>query len=157
MSIEWPDERRLARRAIAMRGKGLWLSTKATFAPADVAASLGLIVLVLVFTLVYLAYRTVLVTDSAPPVAASQTSKLAQIAPTTSPGRRPATNSGLGTIIQAVTRTTNRPRPTGLSTASPSPSPSKGEIPFSSPTPSPTDSATPTPTPTPSPTDSATP
>ena len=124
-----------------MRGKGPWLSIKSIFAPTEVAASLALIVLVILFTLVYFGARH-RPNAASPSVAVSQASPLPDVSPSPtadrSPVAQPATRNGLGTVIRAALATTHRrapgaPTPAGSASptdaGSPSPSPSPSSIP----------------------------
>ena len=138
------------------------------------AASLALIVLVAVFTLVYFSGRHS--ATHALRVAADETlapeiipSPSADHGPTASP--TPTTDGGLATVIHAAFGTTQKrgriiPTPGGLPSlvptnpgVSPSPSPSDAPTPTPTPTdtPAPTPTLTDTPTPTPTPTDTPTP
>jgi hypothetical protein len=148
-----------------MRGKGPWLSIKSIFAPTEVAASLALIVLVVLFTLVYFGTRHRPAAAS-PSVAVSQASPVPDVSPSPSSDRspvaQPAADSGLGTVIRAALATTRRRgsgAPTPAVSASPTDagSPTLFPTPTDTPTPSPTDTPTPTPTASPSPTDIPTP
>jgi hypothetical protein len=153
-----------------MRGKGLWLSIKPIFAPTDVAASVALIVLVSVFTMVYFGARHSVtshsVTTQASPVAVDATPtphiSVSPFAPR-DPVANPTTDTGLTTVIRAAVATTHKyatvpPRPAGsptpastAPTASPSPSTtvSATATPTASPAATPTPTAAPTPPPTP--------
>lgn len=152
-----------------MRGKGPWLSIKSIFAPTEVAASLALIVLVILFTLVYFGARH-RPNAASPSVAVSQASPLPDMSPSPSADRspvaQPATGNGLGTVIRAALATTHR-RGSGVPTpavsasptdaGSPSPTPSTTDTPTPSPADTPTPTPTPASTPTPSPIDTPTP
>src|ERR1700719_3421989 len=150
-----------------IRRKGLWLSIRSIFAPTEVAASLALIVLVAVFTLVYFGARhsgsthPTLVTaidTPTPPISPSPSAPRDPVA-------TPTPNGGLGTVIRAVVATTHQratvttapapvlPSPWPTDSAIPTPTPTDSPTP----TPSPTDTSTPTPTPTPTDTPTPTP
>jgi hypothetical protein len=132
-----------------------------------VAASLALIVLVAVFTMVYFGARHSGATHAIA-VTAIET-PTPQISPSPSAARdpvaTPAPNGGLGTVIRAVVATTHQRATviTAPATVLPSPSPTDTAFPTPTPTdtptptPTPTDTSTPTPTPTPTPTDTPTP
>ena len=148
-----------------MRRKGLWLSIRSLFAPTEVAASLALIVLVSVFTMVYFGARHSGAIHGVSDTAIDTPTP--QISPSPSAARDPVAtptpDSGLGTVIRAVVATT-RKRGTIITTpvsASPSPSPTDTATPTPTPTDTPTPTPTPTdtstPTPTPTPTDTPTP
>jgi hypothetical protein len=153
--LEWPDERRLARRDESLRGKGLWLSIKSIFAPAEVAASLGLIVLVVLFALVYFAPRQ---RDSPPgvtPVSAANPTPTPQVSEGVLPQpSRTSPPANTGTVSNLVARAVAATIHTGARRApagpSATPGPTDGGI---VPTPSPSDIPVPTPEPTPTPTD----
>jgi len=167
--IEWRGEFGSQGGTGAIRRKGLWLAIKSIFAPTEVATSLALIVLVMVFALVYFGarHRPSAATHSSPAVVSETSPAPDQVSPSPSADRSPlasrATDNGLGTVIRAALAATHRRGP-GVtpSPVSPTTSPTGGGV---SPTPSaiPTDTATPTPsptdipTPTPSPTDIPTP
>ena len=154
-----------------MRGKGPWLSIKSIFAPTEVAASLALIVLVIVFTLVYFGARhQPNAATHSTAVAGNDTSPAPDVSPSPSADRspvaQPATDNGLGAVIRAALVTAHRrgsgTTPTPVSptdTATPSPSDTTTPTPTDTPTPTPSDTSTPTPTatPVPIPTDTATP
>ncbi|MEA2634852.1 MAG: hypothetical protein QOH92_1619 [Chloroflexota bacterium] len=156
-----------------MRRKGLWLSTKSIFAPTDVAASLALIVLVGLFTMVYFGVRHTGATRAS--TVAADVTPTPQISVSPSAARDPVIartpDTGLGTVIRAALATTRKrgtipPGPSSLpslgstdATPSPNPYPTPSDTATPIPTPTPTDTPTPTPTdtPTPTPTDTPTP
>jgi len=126
-----------------------------------VAASLALIVLVAVFTMVYFGARhsgathpvsVTAIETPTPPVSASRSAARDPVA-------TPTPNGGLGTVIRAVVATTHQratvttapvpvlPSPSPTDSATPTPTPTDTPTP----TPSPTDTSTPAPTPTDSP------
>jgi hypothetical protein len=159
--LEWRGERRGSHGGFleAMRGKAVWPSARRYFAPVEVAASLALVAMVVVFALVMLridGHHPQLPTNpttggvvaapsaSDPPVLPSPSP---QPSPVAQPVTPPATNPPTSTNPVAGVGT-QPPTATARPTARPSATPIVLPWPLATPTPSlPWPQATPTPSP----------